>query len=81
MAAESKRARAPTRKAAMLATAGSATRRSAERGKTRQFKQRRQDDHAEMASVGAAKECSAGKDDLAPAGKNWEARQRFKCAA
>jgi hypothetical protein len=48
---------------------------------TRQFKQRRQDDHAAMAGVWAAKERSAGKDDLPPAGKNWEARQRFKCAA
>jgi hypothetical protein len=50
-AAESNRAKAPTRKATTFATAGSATRRSAERELTRQFKQRRQDDHAAMASA------------------------------
>jgi hypothetical protein len=79
--AESNRARAPTRKAATFATAGSATRRSAKRELTPQFKQRRHDDHAAMASALETKRRSTDWLDSPLGTKNWGARQRFTCAA
>jgi hypothetical protein len=65
----------------MLATAGSATRRSAERGTPRKFKRRRQDAQAAMSSSQADELRMTEWLDPTQAGKRWEAMWSFKCAA